>query len=56
MRKVLGLLGSIIFLSACTDDPISEGNDALTLESRKVGILCEGNFLWEKCSDGCLGT
>ena len=47
MRKVLGLLGAIVFLSACTDDPISEVNEKLTLESRKVGILCEGNFLWE---------
>ena len=47
MKKVLGLLGSIIFLSACTDELISEGNDLLTLESRKIGILCEGNFLWE---------
>ena len=37
---------SVFVLSSCIKDPTSNGGDTLQFSSTQVGVLCEGNYMW----------
>ena len=42
---VAAFLG-VFLLSSCIKDPNSNGGDTLQFSSTQVGVLCEGNYMW----------